>query len=106
MCLQNSIHKRNLDYFDTYENVNNNYSDTCDYIDVEDCKEIPVGVNDLCIIELNIRGLVSKQQDLYQLLKSIMQMECVDVVILVETWVTSESESRISIYPRLQLLWM
>ena len=98
MCLQNSLREQTLDHFDTYENTSNhNYADSCDYIEVEDCKNIPIGINDLCIIELNIRGLVSEQQDLYLLLKSITQLECVDVVILVETWVTGDSKSRISI---------
>ena len=56
-----------------------------------------IGPNDLCVMELNIRGLVNKQQELYLLLKSITQLERVDIVIFVQTWLTKENESRISL---------
>ena len=46
---------------------------------------------------MNIHGLISKQTDVYLPLKSITQMSRVDIVILVETWLTAESESRINI---------
>ena len=98
LCLQNSIRERNLDKLDTFENItSHNYTDVCDYIDIEDCKDISVDTNDLCVIKLNIRGLVNKQLELYRLLRSITQLACIDIVILVETWVTKESEARISI---------
>ena len=100
MCLQNS--KKECDFFnsleqlDTYDD-NINFVDTCDYIESDDCKDIPIGVNDLCILQFNIRGLSSKQHKLLLLLKKITQMEQVDVIILVETWLTKESEQRLCI---------
>ena len=89
-----------LERLDTYANENvsfTSFSDTCDYVDLVDSKDISIGTRDLCVMQLNIRGLLSKQQDLHQLLKSVTQLERVDVLILVETWLTKESESRVCI---------
>ena len=48
------------------------------------------------MLKVNTRGLVNKQTDLVMLLCSMMQSGRIDVVILVETWLTKESESRIN----------
>ena len=95
MCLQNSNKKseyfKRLAQLDTYANEHQgsySYCDNCDYVDLVDSKEIPIGIRDLSIMQLNIRGLSSKQQELYQLLKSVTQLERVDVLMLVETWLT------------------
>ena len=100
MCLQNSINEFNsynrLESLDHDTFMKSNYlRDECDYIEIDDCKDIPSGVHDLTILELNVRGLVSKQHDLSVLLRNCTQMGRVDVVLLVETWVTADSEGRI-----------
>ena len=101
MCLQNSVRER-LDEARLYLESNENCShisveDTCDYLELADCQDIPISVNDLCIMQMNIQGLINKQTDVYLALKSITQMKKVDVVILVETWLTTTSENRINI---------
>ena len=74
MCLQNSKKEcdffNNLEQLDTYDD-NINFVDTCDYIKSDDCKDIPIGVNDLCILQFNIRGLTGKQHELLLLLKKL-----------------------------------
>ena len=101
MCLQNSVTERislcNLETLDTYDTSNNEklYSDTCDYIDLENCKDIVQETHDFSVMQINIRGLSNKQHELLLLLRSITQMKQIDVVILVETWLTMESESHV-----------
>ena len=103
MCLQNSVQERislsNLETLDTYDTERNEriFNDNCDYITLDDCKDINKNPHDLCIIEYNIRGLVSKQTDLHYLLTRMTNLQCVDIVILIETWLTKESESRVKI---------
>ena len=103
MCLQNSVRERislcNLDSFDTYDTSCSEklYNDHCDYVEVDNCTEITQSPRDLSVLEINVRGLVNKQDELLKFFRSITQMGRVDVVILVETWLTKESESRVKI---------
>ena len=61
MCLQNS--KREKEYFakldklDTYkydQSTSHQFVDVCDYVDLVNCKELPIGMRHLCIMQLNI----------------------------------------------------
>ena len=103
MCLQNCKATLNDDLNDKHErvelqywNVSDKFLGNCDYVDTENCKNIKIGTNDLSILQLNIRGLISKQQDLKYLLSKCTTEGKIDIVILVETWLTQESTSRIS----------
>ena len=71
--------------------------DNCDYINVEDCKTIVTRNCDLSILQLNICGILNKQTDLLELLKSCTYLESMDIVLLVETWLKRENEHRINI---------
>ena len=73
------------------------WKDQCDYIEQNDCKTIDKSINDLCVLQCNIRGAIGKQHELLDLIKNCTNMNCVEVVILVETWLTSESENRFNI---------
>ena len=71
MCLQNCKAMYNADLNDEHErvelqywNVSDEFLGNCDYVDTENCKDIKIGINDLSVMQLNIRGLVGKQQDL------------------------------------------
>ena len=103
MCLHNSVKERisvsNLELLDTYDtsSCETLYSDNRDYIELEDCKDIYHNTHDLSVIEINIRGLVNKQYELLYLLQSITQMKQVDVVILIETWLTKDSEGKLKL---------
>ena len=69
------------------------YGDTCNYLEIDDLTELRTNDLDLCVIQLNIRGLIGKQFDLLKLLSQVKKR--VDVVILEETWLTNESMSRL-----------
>ena len=61
--------------------------DTCDY--VYSLKD--VGVDDLVIVQLNIRGLCSKTALLTNLLNTCIDGRAPDIVLLSETWLTQNS---------------
>ena len=48
-------------------------------------------------MQYNIRGLLGKQRDLTSFLSKCTIQGRVDVVILSETWLTKESESRVNV---------
>ena len=63
--------------------------DTCDYI--HSVKN--VDVDDLIVLQLNIRGLLNKISLLTNLLSSCVENRAPDVVLLSETWLTPTSPS-------------
>ena len=64
--------------------LNYDYNDNCFYHE----EEINLGYNvsDLSILHLNIRGLVSKQNELKQLISKCSHGRQLDICILNETW--------------------
>ena len=58
--------------------------DQCDYVH----SDYTCNVDDLCVIQLNIRGLCSKQSQLKRLIDNCMTGKIPDLVILCETWLT------------------
>ena len=102
MCLQNSVRERIIlakdEILDMYSNNNDYYyNDSCDYLSHDGSEELNISPTDLCIIELNIRGLVNKQKELDDLLHGITYLKRADIVILVETWLTKENEHRVKL---------
>ena len=96
MCLQSSVNCEliNLKYECFEWNMDDSdaqLEDYCDYIDIDTCKSIDKCDLDLSIIQYNIRGLLSKQKDLPAFLGSCTTKGGVDVLILIETWLTEES---------------
>ena len=61
--------------------------DSCDYVDGQFCSRI----SDLCIIQLNIRGICSKQSQLKNLIDNCVKDRSPDIIIISETWLTSFS---------------
>ena len=102
MCLQHSIQEKIYFLRDkilnlyTYRHETELY-DCCDYVDTESCSTIITKLCDLSIVQLNIRGILGKQHELKQLLRSCTYLHRVDVVILEETWLTHENELRLNI---------
>ena len=74
-------------------NVNN----SCDYIPLELVSTLNVADNDLITVQLNIRGLISKQIDLTKLLANCLSNSKIDVIMLCETWVTPDTKGLINI---------
>ena len=58
--------------------------DNCDYI----AGKFQSVANDLCILQLNVRGIGSKQSSLQHLIDNCISDRTPDVVVLSETWLT------------------
>ena len=74
-------------------------NDHCVYIDNEELKCIssdPSNTGNIKILQLNIWGITSKQSDLGRLLQQ-GAMNKVDVALLCETWLRTETKNSISI---------
>ena len=72
--------------------------DSCDYISSEDVQSLNCSENDLMIIQLNIRGLISKQSSISQLINNcVKNCKKLDVVLLCETWVTKNTKDLVHI---------
>ena len=69
-------------------------TDNCDYIDVTDVNGLRHSDKDLLIMQLNIRGLMSKQDSLKHLLSEFNTLP--DVVLLCETWLKKDTVSKAS----------
>ena len=67
----------------------NKIDDNCDYHNTED--KIQKTSLDISILQLNVRGLVSKKDELELLLKNIERSSMPEVIILCETWLTPSS---------------
>ena len=60
----------------------------CDYVDFESINELKPTNNDLSIMQLNIRGLLNKQDRLNEIIN-----ECqADAILLCETWLKKQTE--------------
>ena len=67
----------------------NKVDDNCDYYNTDDkIQKTPL---DISILQLNVRGLASKKDELEQLLQKIEQSSMPEVIILCETWLTPSS---------------
>ena len=72
--------------------------DRCDYIDPDLSENILIkNDKDLNIMQLNIRGLISKQSKLCDAIKGSNIDNLVHVFILNETWITKSNEHLIQI---------
>ena len=70
--------------------------DQCDYVDCNELNELEICAQDLNIIQYNVRGILIKQDDLYDLLTNLLDNK-IHVVILCETWLTTSNKSRLNI---------
>ena len=67
--------------------------DNCDYLDVSDVNSLRHTDKDLLILQLNIRGLLSKQDLLKQLLTEFKVLP--DIVLLCETWLKKDTAGKL-----------
>ena len=65
--------------------------DSCDYIELTGNDSWYSSKNDLLTLQLNIRGLVNKQEDLLKLINMIAGRQKLDVIMLQETWITQSN---------------
>ena len=79
---------------DTVTDLGFNWEDNCDYLPFDSIETIVTNNTDLRIIQLNIRGLKGKLDELSNLLG---KLKYPDVVILNETWLKDSDTNRIRI---------
>ena len=78
--------------------VDKDFFDNCNYLETDNDLDHTLGVSDdLNIIQLNIRGLIGKQQALIQETAPKNPNKKVDIYILCETWLNEHTNSMINI---------
>ena len=71
-------------------------NDVCDYISPEQVKDLTCTPNDLSILQLNVRGLINKQEGLARLI-SKGERNKVNLVLLCETWLRKDTVNKVKI---------
>ena len=94
MCLNNIMQACDgLNEFNYQTNPLNDIV-TCNYLEV-DSYDRKLNTSELSVIQLNVRGLISKQHDLCELINKLKHK--VHVIILCETWLTEANKKLINI---------
>ena len=87
MCLHPTVDRKLSSMYDKYHNTLLEEFDNCDYVhSVSDANQ-----SDLVVMQLNIRGVSSKRTQLIDLLENSVRTKHVDIVLISETWLTSQS---------------
>ena len=77
---------------------NGDIEDKCDYLDYSAIDlDTDHDQRKLTVIQLNIRGLLNKQDDLNRLLSEIRRKHTISVILLAETWLKKTTKKRIRI---------
>ena len=58
--------------------------DSCDYVEMNNL--IVTGKGDLTVIQLNVRGITSKQMKVKELIDTSIKSNTPDIILLCETW--------------------
>ena len=85
------LSRKNLDI-----TVDDSLNDYCTYLDYDEYEELSSKGQNLSIIQLNIRGLLGKLNDLSSLIKKGNENK-ISAVLLCETWVRTEPRKLVSI---------
>ena len=77
---------------------NHELEDRCEYVET-DTPPTPIKNKTpcLCVMQLNIRGLVSKQNSLTRLIQKFNKTKKIDAILLVETWLKKSTVKHIHI---------
>ena len=71
-------------------------NDVCDYISPEQVKDLISKPENLSVLQLNVRGLINKQEDLIRLINQGGKNK-VNVVLLCETWLRKDTVNKVKI---------
>ena len=71
--------------------------DECDYLDLTDTNSLDIKECDLNIIHLNIRGIISKQTRLTNMLQTCIGKHLIHIVTINETWLSKDNEHLLNI---------
>ena len=81
---------RPLELHNTHNSL---WNDRCDYIELESCSNMNKNNMNLIVLQLNIRSLISHQQDLCAMLGNLRNKNStVDIILLHETFLNSHTE--------------
>ena len=74
------------------------WNDNCDYVELEKCVNLNPNNYNLIVMQLNIRSLLSHQQDLCQLTRSTEKKNLrIDIVLLCETFLSKNTQQMVKI---------
>ena len=98
MCLQ-GIKKQITDCLDKTDltTETNEFVDHCDYLELENLTQETLPKGNLNLMQLNIRGLVGKQNKLYSLLNDLEKYSDIHCLLLCETWLTEDTKKLLSL---------
>ena len=72
-----------------------NTKGACDYVEHDQLDSLSPHISDLRILHFNIRGLISKQHQLFNLLiNGFGTAKPIDIALLNETWLRKENSNR------------
>ena len=99
MCFSNEpIGDHPFSFIPEYTKLNiGELDDNCDYIDIEERTTLVGDNRSLSLIQLNIRGLLSKSSSLNQLLTENLGTIRPDLVLLCETWLNPNNLGKVDI---------
>ena len=90
MCVHKVANKLdNLNGYDKLQLETGTDTDNCDYIALENV--VPASDKDLTILQINIRGIHSKKNELKYLIDHCYQNSTPDIILTCETWLTPNS---------------
>ena len=89
----------NLNWPLELNSINRNlWNDKCDYMDLEDCKNLNPNNYNLVVMQHNISSVLSNQCDLKNLLNSLsLKNSKVDIILLYETHLSKQTVGFINI---------
>ena len=74
------------------------WNDKCDYVDIENCRDLNPNNYNLAVLQPNIRSILSKQMELNQLLRDLENKRSkIDVLMLCETFLSNNTTSLLNI---------
>ena len=74
------------------------WSDKCDYIEMDQCKNLNKNNMNLVVLQLNIHSLLAHQQDLKRILMNLREKNTnVDIILLCETFLNECTEKLVNI---------
>ena len=98
MCLQ-GIKKQISDRLKNNELMNNesyDFVDHCDYLELENITPKTLPKHNLNLLQMNVRGLIGKQNKILSLLDKLENNTDVHCLLLCETWLTEDTKKLIS----------
>ena len=87
MCLHPKIDRQLSNLYNKYDNVALEEFNNCDYVH----EIVDVDRSDLVVLQLNVRGINSKQHQLKDIIDTSIHNSQPDLLLLSETWLTTNS---------------